>query len=100
VQTLVRAEFESALSDFHALSKELKLALREDGVEIVELAPGTLFHRLGLRAGDRVLQVAGQPVRDHETAAAAYSRLMAADEVEVVVARGAREVRLRFRFAR
>ncbi len=100
VHPLTRAEFDAALDDFDSLSKEVQLSVGRNGVTIAELAPGTFLHRLGLRKGDRVLRVAGQPINDLDAAAAVYARLMVVDEFTVAVVRDRRTVTLRYRFTR
>jgi hypothetical protein len=93
-----RREFDAAVMDFHALSKEIQIELAEQGVRIRDLARGSLFHRLGLRAGDVVLSVDEQAIRGVDDAAAVYARLMDAKKFVAQVQRGADTVILSYRF--
>lgn len=96
--TVSRREFDNAVMDFHALSKEIQIELAEQGVRIRDLARGSLFHRLGLRAGDVVLSVDEQPIRGVDDAAAVYARLMDAKKFVVQGKRGADTIILSYRF--
>jgi hypothetical protein len=96
--TVSRREFDSAVMDFHSLSKEIQIELARDGVRIKDLAQGSLFHRWGVRAGDVVLRVDEQPIRGVDDAAAAYARLMGATRFVVEVKRGADTVILAYQF--
>jgi len=97
--TIRRQEFDSALADFHALSKEVQIAVRSGKAHVVGIADGSYFHRLGLRKGDVLLSVAGQPVGSLDAAASVYARLMSSSRFDVVVHRGRQRVTLKYRFA-
>ncbi len=98
--SLSRRAFDAALSDFHSLGRDVQVAQTPEGVRIVELAPSSLPYRMGLRVGDVVLDVDGQPLRSMDDAATVYARLMDVDRFTVRVARGADTVSLRYRFTR
>jgi len=97
-RTIRRAEFDRALADFHALSKEVQISIRAGEVHIEGIASGSYFHRLGLRKGDVLVNVAGQPVGSLDAAASVYAKLMTTTRFTVVVKRGARRVTLHYRF--
>jgi S1-C subfamily serine protease len=90
-----RAEIDAAVSDFDRLGRDIDASLGLTGVSVARVAPGSLFHRLGLRAGDRVTAVDGRPVRTLDEAAALYARLSTATKLSVDVTRGTEKITLR-----
>jgi hypothetical protein len=98
--TLSRKEFDAAISDFDALGRDMRVAQTADGVRVDEVAAGSLAYRMGVRAGDVVLDVDGKKLRSMSDAAAIYARLMDAEQFAVKVRRGAGIITLRYRFTR
>lgn len=98
--SLSRKEFDAAISDFDALGRDMQVAQTADGVRVDEVAPGSLAHRMGVRAGDVVLDVDGKKLRNMNDAAAIYARLMDAERFAVKVRRGTGIITLRYRFTR
>ena len=98
--SLSRREFDAAISDFDALGRDLHVTQTADGVRVDEVAPGSLAYRMGVRAGDVVLDVDGKKLRSMNDAAAIYARLMDADKFAVKVRRGTGVMTLRYRFTR
>lgn len=86
--------------DFHRLGKEVKLELTPAGVQIREIAKGSLFDRWGLRSGDLVISIADRPIRGVDDAAAIYAHLMSADTFVVKAKRQDRDVNLHYRFTK
>ena len=93
-----RREFDSAVSDFHALSKEVQFALVGQGVLIQGISRGSLFYRWGFRDKDIILDVDGKAIRDVNDAASVYAELMDAKRFKVKVKRGIDTVHLQYRF--
>lgn len=98
--SLSRREFDAAISDFHALGRDVQVAQVADGVRVDEVAASSLPYRMGVRAGDIVLDVDGKKIRTMNDAAAIYARLMDVDQFAVKVKRGAGIITLRYRFTR
>lgn len=96
-QDIRRRDLDAALSDFHALSRELRLRLVEGGARIEALTEGTFFHRLGLRPGDLVRRVDERPITGIGDAAVIYGRIDLARDVTVELDRGGRPLVLRYR---
>ena len=95
-----RRKFDAATSDFHALGQVVRVSMSEEGVRIDELVRRSFFYRIGLRAGDVILNVDGRKVRDVNDAAEVYAHLLTAKRFVVDVRRGSDIVRLRYRFVR
>lgn len=98
--SLSRKEFDAAISDFDALGRDIQVTQTANGVRVDEVAPGSLPYRMGVRAGDVVLEVDGTKLRSVNDAAAIYARLMDADRFTVKVRRGTGIITLRYRFTR
>ncbi len=100
-QTLSRRELDWALSDFAALSRQIRIERVEDGgVRIAELERGSFLAKLGIKRGDVVLRVAGHPIDTVDQAAAAYAALADARDVVVELERRGKPLRLRYRLTR
>ncbi len=100
-QTLSRRELDWALSDFAALSRQIRIERVDDGgVRIAELERGSFLARLGIKRGDVVLRVAGHPIDTVDQAAAAYAALADARDVVVELERRGKPLRLRYRLTR
>jgi hypothetical protein len=92
---VARSELEGALADFDRLSDELKVALDGSrGVKLLSVAPGSFVHRVGLRAGDQVIAIAGERITGIEAAARIYARVMAVDGFEIELDRSGKRVSL------
>jgi S1-C subfamily serine protease len=98
--SLSRREFDAAISDFNALGRDVQVTQVADGVRVDEVAASSLPYRMGIRAGDVVLDVDGKKIRTMNDAAAVYARLMDADRFSVKVKRGAGVITLRYQFTR
>jgi len=60
----------------------------ESGAAVGEVVPNSPASRAGIRAGDRIVEIAGQPVRDPDDVSAAVNARRPGDEVRVLVERG------------
>lgn len=98
--SLSRKEFDAAISDFDALGRDMRVTQTSDGVRVDEVAPGALAYRMGVRAGDVVLDIDGKKLRSMNDAAAIYARLMDAEKFAVKVRRGTGIITLRYQFTR
>jgi hypothetical protein len=89
---LSRKEMNKALSDFAALSREIKIERAAGGgILVSDLAKGSFPARLGIEKGDIVRRVAGHAIDTVDDAAGAYAAVMAARQVVVEIERhGAR----------
>jgi hypothetical protein len=97
-RTIARDEFDRAMSDFHARSKEIAVRVEDRGVRVVKLAAGSFFERLGLKKGDLVLTVAGRGVLSADEAAIVYVELSRASEFDVSLERAGATMTIRYRF--
>lgn len=89
--SLSRAELDRALDDFSALGKEIRIRPASGGgIEVVDLARGSFFARLGLKSGDVVRKVGGRALRSVDDAAAAYAELLSSSSMEVEIERAGR----------
>ncbi len=99
--TLSRRELDWALSDFAALSRQIRIERADGGgVRIVEMERGSFLAKLGIKRGDVVLRVAGHQIDTVDQAASAYAALADARDVVVELERRGQALRLRYRLTR
>ena len=96
--TLVRAEFDQALGDFHRLSKQIQVKWTKRGLRILTIGPGSYLHRLGLRKGDVVQAVAGQRLSSADDGATAFARVMSQNTFTVKVIRNRTKLTIHYTF--
>ncbi len=89
---LSRKELDRALSDFAALTREIKIERATGGgILVADLAKGSFAARAGIEKGDVVRRVAGHAIDTVDDAASAYAALLKAKQVVVELERrGAR----------
>jgi membrane-associated protease RseP (regulator of RpoE activity) len=92
---LGRHEVDVALSDFGALAGAVHGSFTPAGAKLESLAPGSLFAKAGLFAGDTVTAVDGKPLRTLDDAADLYVRATTARTVNVSVLRAGKPLTLR-----
>ncbi|HET7501815.1 MAG TPA: PDZ domain-containing protein [Kofleriaceae bacterium] len=91
---LPRAELDAALSDFSGLTAAIHGSFSASGVVVDRVAPGSIFQRAGLRAGDVVTAVDGATLRSLDDAANLYARAAGARAITAQVLRGGKPVTL------
>jgi type II secretory pathway component PulC len=95
---VARAELDAVLLDFDRLAREIQIeAAPGGGVRVTAIAPGSLFHRAGVRKGDIVRRIAGEAITDIGSAARIYARVQASDEFVVELDRGGARHRYTYR---
>lgn len=90
-----RSELASALADFAALTAAVHGSFSASGATIVSVADGSIFRRIGLRAGDVITSVDGVRLRSLDDAANLYARASTAAAVTAQIVRGGKPVALR-----
>ncbi len=97
--TIDRAYAAAILEGDGARPARVVPAMREEGpigVQLLGVAQGSLFSRMGLANGDIVQSINGHAIDDPEDGLALYTELRAADTVEVVLERGGAPLTLRY----
>jgi hypothetical protein len=92
---LARREVDAALADFGALTAALRASFTPAGVKIDSVQGASLFAKAGLRAGDVIASVDGQPLRSLDDVAALYARAGSLRAVTAQVVRGGKPLALR-----
>jgi hypothetical protein len=92
---LSKKELDAALSDFATLTKDSRLTLGPSGVAFAHVAPGSLFARVGLKDGDRIVSINGTAIHSLDDAANLYAQLGGMKLLVLDVARGAGHVTLK-----
>jgi PDZ domain len=92
---LARADVNVALSNFGKLAASVHGELTPDGAKLDAIAPDSLFAKAGLRAGDVIASVDGQPLRSLDDAASLYARASAMKSLTLAVIRAGKPLTLR-----
>lgn len=97
---ITREELEKLTADIGSLFAEIRLRPnfrrgKMEGVRVEYVAPGSLFFRAGLRAGDVVLAINDIPVRKNEDAFRIIETLKTAPSLSVKIRRGDKVLTLR-----
>jgi membrane-associated protease RseP (regulator of RpoE activity) len=92
---LARADVNAALSNFGKLAASVKGELTPDGAKLDTIAPDSLFAKVGLRAGDVIATVDGQPLHSLDDAASLYARAATVKTLTLAVIRAGKPLTLR-----
>ena len=92
---LARADVNAALASFGTLAGSIHGAFTPTGVRVDSVAPGSLFAKAGLQAGDLVSAVDGAPLRSLDDAANLSAKAGTARAVSVAVVRAGKPLTLR-----
>jgi type II secretory pathway component PulC len=90
-----RKELNAALGDFAGLTAAMRGAFTPAGTRIDVVAPGTVFAKAGLRSGDVITSVDGQPIKSIDDAADLYIRAGSAKTANVQLLRAGKPMTLR-----
>jgi type II secretory pathway component PulC len=92
---LSRLQLADELADFSKLATEIHATFAPGGVRVDSVAAGSLFARAGLRTGDIIAAVDGQPLRSLDDAADLYARASSARNLSITVVRDGKPASLR-----
>ncbi|HEY3801890.1 MAG TPA: PDZ domain-containing protein [Kofleriaceae bacterium] len=92
---LARADVNAALSNFAKLAGSVHGSFTADGARLDSIAADSLFAKVGLRAGDVITSVNGQPLRSLDDAATLYARAPGMKAVTLAVVRAGKPLGLR-----
>jgi hypothetical protein len=93
--TLSRDDVRIALADFAKLTAAVHGAFTPAGARIDGLAPGSLFAKVGLRTGDVVTAINGQPILSVDDAADLYVHATTTRNLAIQVTRNGKPVTLK-----
>lgn len=95
--TLARAELDRELTDFDRLMAHVSVAeAKGGGFKLTRVDEKSYVHKIGLRAGDVVISVAGEQVSTVDDAARVYARLRTARSFAVELDRAGARVTLKY----
>jgi type II secretory pathway component PulC len=92
--TIPRADLTAALSNFGKLAASVRGSFTPTGAKLESVAEGSLFARVGLRAGDVITAVDNQPMHSLDDAATLYARAASARNVTLHVVRSDKPISL------
>ncbi len=93
--TVDRTELTAVLADFGQLTAQLRGGFTPTGARLDTVAPGSVFARAGLRAGDTVTAIDRRPLRSIDDAADLYVHAQTARAARIELLRGGAPVTLR-----
>ncbi|HEU4613851.1 MAG TPA: PDZ domain-containing protein, partial [Kofleriaceae bacterium] len=93
--TLARGELDAALADFSTLAASFRATFTPAGLRFDTLRDGTLLTRIGLRKGDVITSIDGQPLRSLDDAANLYARASSLRAATIQVTRAGQPITLR-----
>jgi hypothetical protein len=95
--TLHRAELDRRINDFDGLLATVQVApARGGGFTLTRLDPHSWLATLGMRQGDQIRTIAGEPVSTVEDAARVYARIRSVPSFLVEIDRGTERVVLQY----
>jgi general secretion pathway protein C len=92
-----RKTIDRAMANLNKLVTQARVRPHAKGLIIDHIKPRSLFRRLGLRNGDILVGIEGQPIRTVDEALVFYDRLQNADRLSVDLLRRGRVREMRFR---
>jgi len=92
---IAKADVSAALGNFGALASAVRGSFGSEGAHLDAVAPGSLFAKAGLQAGDTITAVNNQPLRSLDDAATLYARAGAMKSATIQVIRAGKPVSLR-----
>jgi len=101
--TVRRSDIQKSIEDINQLLSEARIQphFRDgnaDGLAISRIRRGSIFSKLGLRNGDVVQEVNGNPLNSPEDILSLYEKLKSGDEASLQVTRRGRPRTLNYRF--
>ncbi|MFZ1983690.1 MAG: type II secretion system protein GspC [Desulfatitalea sp.] len=94
--TLQRSMVEESFSDMNKLMTEIAITPnmedgQANGLSLNRISPNSIFRRMGLRNGDVLLGVNGQPIQSTEDAMRLYEGLKSSENIQLQVKRRGQE---------
>jgi general secretion pathway protein C len=96
-RTIPRKTIDTAMANLNKLVTQARVRPHTKGLIIDHIKPNSLFRRLGLRNGDILVGIEGQPIRTVDEALVFYDRLQNADRLSVDLLRRGRAREMQFR---
>jgi general secretion pathway protein C len=96
-RTIRRKTIDTAMANLNKLVTQARIRPHSKGLIIDHIKPRSLFRRLGLRNGDILVGIEGQPIRTVDEALVFYDRLQNADRLTVDLLRRGRVREMQFR---
>jgi general secretion pathway protein C len=96
-RSIRRKTIDAAMANLNKLVTQARVRPHAKGLIIDHIKPRSLFRRLGLRNGDILVGIEGQPIRTVDEALVFYDRLQHADRLSVDLLRRGRVREMRFR---
>ena len=101
--TVSRKDIQSSLEDINKLMSQVRIRPHfkdgeSDGLSVSRIKGGSIFSKLGLRNGDIVQGVDGNPISNPDDIISMYNDLKSASDVAIQILRRGREQTINYRF--
>ena len=101
--TVSRKDIQSSLKDINKLMSEVRIRPhfkdgKSDGLSISRIKGGSIFSKLGLRNGDIVQKINGEPINSPDEVLALYEKLKSGSRVSLEVTRKGEPKTMDYRF--
>jgi general secretion pathway protein C len=101
--TVSRKDIEKSLEDINKLMSQVRIRPhfkdgQSDGLSVSRIKGGSIFSKLGLRNGDIVQKINGQPINSPDEVLALYEKLKSGSEVSLEVTRRGKPRTMNYRF--
>ena len=101
--TVNRKDIQSSLKDINKLMSEVRIRPhfkdgQSDGLSVSRIKGGSIFSKLGLRNGDIVQKINGEPINSPDEVLALYEKLKSGSRVSLEVTRKGEPKTMNYRF--
>ena len=101
--TVNRKDIQNSLKDINKLMSEVRIRPhfkdgQSDGLSVSRIKGGSVFSKLGLRNGDIVQQINGEPINSPDEVLALYEKLKSGSRVSLEVTRKGEPKTMNYRF--
>ena len=101
--TVNRKDIQSSLKDINKLMSQVRIRPhfkdgQSDGLSVSRIKGGSIFSKLGLRNGDIVQKINGDPINSPDEVLALYEKLKSGSRVSLEVTRRGRPKTMNYRF--
>ncbi len=101
--TVNRKDIQSSLKDINKLMSQVRIRPhfkdgQSDGLSVSRIKGGSIFSKLGLRNGDIVQKINGEPINSPDEVLALYEKLKSGSRVSLEVTRKGEPKTMNYRF--
>ncbi len=88
---LSRSQIENAMANLNEVMKQIRIFPHQDGIKVSYIKSRSIFGKMGLKNGDIITGVNGQPLTSVEDAMGMYEQLQSSSNISVQIKRRGRD---------